>query len=193
MTRLFFFYIILIFCVIDLPADTYGVLHGLAVVFCVVRWRWFVSETFFFFFFCLSCSSYRCSRKCLLWPFSLISCCHLSPQVMMLLFFPGGEKNLSTRHTRNRKQTQTRVGFFLFLFFFFGAHDVSHVATFCVNISDPRSSTRGFTTTRGRVEILKFLNINFHKHNCKIVFQLSSNYFWSTTESMGKKHKVSKK
>lgn len=49
MTPLFFFYIILIFCVIDLPADTYGVLHGVAVVFCVVRWRWFVSETFFFF------------------------------------------------------------------------------------------------------------------------------------------------
>lgn len=119
----------------------------------------------------------------------------------MLLFFPGGEKNLSTRHTRNRKQTQTRVGFFLF-FLVRNESMTCHMSPLFVStrrfkkkryISDPRSSTRGFTTTRGRVEILKFLNINFHKHNCKIVFQLSSNYFWSTTESMGKKHKVSKK
>lgn len=86
-----------------------------------------------FFFFCLSCSSYRCSRKCLLWPFSLISCCHLSPQVMMLLFFPGGEKK-SVNKTHPEQKTDTNTGgFFSFSFFFFGAHDVSHVATFCVN------------------------------------------------------------
>lgn len=128
---LFFFYIILIFCVIDLPADTYGVLHGLAVVFCVVRWRWFVSETFFFFA-CLVPLIAAVGSVCSdLLASSPVATCRR--RLWCCSFFLEEKKNLSTRHTRNRKQTQTRVGFFLF---FFGAqrvHDVSHVATFCVN------------------------------------------------------------